>query len=125
MPTLAPAKHFQRPHANIAVVVLATLLAACANGARAPAPDGPASFAGRIESSQAGSLMLVATSMQPAGADRAAVRVHAGTRLRFASGQAATAADLQVGRNVRAWFDGPVMESYPVQASAGTIVIDQ
>jgi hypothetical protein len=62
--------------------------------------------------------------VQPAGADRAAVRVHAGTRLRFASGQAATPADLQVGRNVRAWFDGPVMESYPVQASAGAIVID-
>jgi hypothetical protein len=124
MPTPLVAKQFQRLHAPVAAVIVAVSLAACANGARGPMPDGAASFAGRIESSQAGSLLLVAASVQPAGADRAAVRVHAGTRLQFASGQAATPADLQVGRNVRAWFDGPVMESYPVQASAGAIVID-
>jgi hypothetical protein len=106
-------------------MLFAALLAACANTARTPVPDGAASFSGRIESSQPGSLLLVASSVQPAGADRASVRLHAGTRLHFASGAAATPADLQVGRNVRAWFDGPVMESYPVQASAGAIVIDR
>lgn len=124
MPTPTTAKRFQRVHALVAAACVAMLLVACGTGARPSAADGAASFAGRIEASQGGSLMLVATSVQPAGADRAAVRVHAGTRLHFASGQAATPGDLQVGRNVRAWFDGPVMESYPVQASAGAIVID-
>jgi hypothetical protein len=120
----ASAKTSKHVHAPVAGLLLAAILAACANGGRLPAQDGAAAFAGRIVSSQAGSLLLAATRVQPAGADRAAVRVHAGTRLRFASGQVATTADLQVGRNVRAWFDGPVMESYPVQASAGAIVID-
>lgn len=30
---------------------------------------------------------------------------------------------LRVGQQVETWFDGPVAESYPVQAQAGTIVI--
>jgi hypothetical protein len=30
---------------------------------------------------------------------------------------------LQVGRTVEAWFEGPVAESYPVQATASDIVI--
>jgi Protein of unknown function (DUF3221) len=124
MPTPVPAKSPQRLHALFAAMLCAATLSACANTARTTAPDGAASFAGRIESSQAGSVLLVASSVQPAGSDRAVVRVHAGTRLHFASGATATPADLHVGRNVRAWFDGPVMESYPVQASAGAIVID-
>ncbi|MHB8051210.1 MAG: hypothetical protein ACYDHQ_08335 [Coriobacteriia bacterium] len=35
----------------------------------------------------------------------------------------AEAADVAVGTVVEAWFTGPVAESYPVQATAGTIVI--
>jgi hypothetical protein len=35
----------------------------------------------------------------------------------------ATAADLQDGATVKVWFTGPVAESYPVQATAGTVVI--
>ena len=103
---------------------LFVLLAACAPATRSTLPDGDASFAGRIAARNEATVLLVATSMQPAGADQASVRVPAGTRLVHASGASATMADLQVGRNVRAWFDGPVMESYPVQASAGAIVIE-
>ena len=32
--------------------------------------------------------------------------------------------DLRVGQKVKVWFDGPVMESYPSQATAGVIVIE-
>jgi hypothetical protein len=32
--------------------------------------------------------------------------------------------DLAVGQTVQVWFDGPVAESYPVQATAGSIVIE-
>ena len=104
---------------------LFAMLAACAPATRSDElPAGEASFAGRIEARESTSMLLVATSMQPAGADKASVRWHAGTRIVHASGATASAADLQVGRHVRAWFDGPVAESYPVQASAGTIVVD-
>jgi hypothetical protein len=37
----------------------------------------------------------------------------------------ATAADVAVGSRVWAWFEGPVAESYPVQATAGTLVIER
>jgi hypothetical protein len=32
--------------------------------------------------------------------------------------------DLQVGQQVKVWFAGPAMESYPLQATAGVIVIE-
>jgi hypothetical protein len=58
--------------------------------------------------------------------DRASVRVTAQTIV--AQGdeqqrQPATAADLAVGQRVAIWFTGPVAESYPVQATAGEVVI--
>jgi hypothetical protein len=31
---------------------------------------------------------------------------------------------LALGQWVRVWFNGPVAESYPVQGTAGTVVID-
>ena len=99
-------------------------LAACADAARTAPPQGVASFAGRIVAVEAQSLLVVAPTVQPAGADRATVRLHAGTRVLTAAGDVASVADLRVGQGVRAWFDGPVMESYPVQATAGAIVID-
>jgi hypothetical protein len=112
-----------RARASVASMLLAAL-AACAPATRSDVPAGAASFAGRIAAREAGSILLEATSVQPAGSDKAAVRWNAGTHLRHASGAPATEADLQVGRHVRAWFDGPVAESYPVQATAGTIVIE-
>lgn len=31
---------------------------------------------------------------------------------------------LRVGQRVKVWFTGPVMESYPLQATAGVIAIE-
>jgi hypothetical protein len=36
-----------------------------------------------------------------------------------------SAADLVVGARVQAWFTGGVRESYPVQADAGTILVER
>ena len=33
-----------------------------------------------------------------------------------------SATELRVGQLVKVWFTGPVMESYPLQATAGVIV---
>ncbi|MBN2847163.1 MAG: hypothetical protein JXP72_01795 [Coriobacteriia bacterium] len=62
-----------------------------------------------------------------AGYDAAQVTVNGDTELlaRAADGSTAAAeiADITVGTVVEAWFEGPVAESYPVQATAGTLVI--
>ncbi|HEX6370626.1 MAG TPA: DUF3221 domain-containing protein [Longimicrobium sp.] len=36
-----------------------------------------------------------------------------------------SSAELAVGMRVQAWFTGPVAESFPVQATAGTILIER
>ena len=123
MPTRRPLLHCAR----FALLATAALtLAACGSRARdaQPVPPGVASITGRIASVQLPSVLVVAESPQPGGSDRAALRVHAGTRVLWASGAPASPGDLRKGQLVRAWFDGPVMESYPVQASAGAVVID-
>jgi hypothetical protein len=106
--------------------MLALLLAGCPNDLRGsePPPPGPASIAGRVASMQLPTILVVAEGPQPGGSDRAAVRLHAGTRVLWNSGAAASPADLRAGQAVRVWFEGPVMESYPVQVAAGVVVID-
>lgn len=37
----------------------------------------------------------------------------------------ASARELVVGTRVQVWFTGPVMESFPVQATAGTVLIER
>lgn len=61
----------------------------------------------------------------PAG-DKAIVTVSTDTRVlrQAADGfERATFDDLDTGRQVAVWYRGPVAESYPVQATAATIVI--
>lgn len=62
----------------------------------------------------------------PSETRAAIVSVPPGTRVYRQSGAAlapAAPADLRTGWRVRIWFSGPVMESFPVQATAGTLVI--
>lgn len=59
--------------------------------------------------------------------DKATVGITSDTKLLRATGEGAyeriTLADLAVGQQVDVWFEGPVAESYPVQATAGTLVV--
>jgi hypothetical protein len=112
------------PRHRFAVASLLVLaLVACA--ARGPAiPLAAPSIDGRITAREAASVMVVASAPSPGGYDRASVRIDAATQVLRADGERVSADALAVGQSVRAWFDGPVMESYPVQAHAGTIVID-
>ena len=64
---------------------------------------------------------------EESGSNKASVRLTGETRLLRRSGEAVQRAaleDLAVGQTVSVWFTGPVRESYPVQADAGTIVIE-
>lgn len=58
------------------------------------------------------------------GSAKAVVRLQESTRVLFRDGMAADPSELAVGQTVSAWFEGPVAESYPVQAAAGVVVIE-
>jgi len=119
------------------IVVAAACLAltGCAAGA-ASAPDTEPDIRGVVtDVSSAGgssaSLRVVWTEDAVIGAqtgyDAAQVAVNDDTELlsRAADGSVADAEmeEIAVGTVVEAWFEGPVAESYPVQATAGTLVI--
>jgi hypothetical protein len=73
-----------------------------------------------------GTIMIEGKKEPDTNVDKASVRVTPKTRIfREENGKRieATFADLQVGQRVTAQFTGPVAESYPVQATAGEIVI--
>jgi hypothetical protein len=57
------------------------------------------------------------------GSAKASVRVTSETRILRRSGGSASLADIKVGARVGVWFSGPVMESYPVQGSAGAVIL--
>ena len=113
-------------HRPACACLLALLLGACAARTRdpSPLPAGAASITGHVASVQLPSVLVVAQGPQPGGSDRASVRVHAGTRVLWRTGEVASAADLRKGQAVRVWYEGPVMESYPIQVAAAAVVID-
>lgn len=122
--------------------VLAVLLAAPACTPPGD-PDPPGSFSLSIPSEGPDIIGDVAQVENPGGAPRLLVEqiptrsagypiawVHVGPRTRIlarSGGQVtrATAADLADGARVYAWFTGGVRESYPVQADAGTLLIER
>jgi exosome complex RNA-binding protein Csl4 len=107
-----------------------TLRAACRQSAPG-IPVEPASIAGRVTAvkrsgERIGSVRVEERPTEAAGSAKAVVRIRQGTSVIGAppDGRSADFNALRVGQWVRVWFVGPVRESYPVQADAGTIVID-
>ena len=73
-----------------------------------------------------GSILIEGQLESDTAFDKAAVTITAQTRIFEQMGQErrpTTFEALQVGQQVEAWFDGPVAESYPVQARANDVVI--
>lgn len=105
------------------------LTAACAR-TKPEMPRGPASIAGRVTAVQRsgeriGSIRVEERSADEAGSAKAMVRVTQSTVVLGPTETERTDFNtLRVGQWVRVWFVGPVRESYPVQADAGSIVID-
>jgi hypothetical protein len=108
-------------------------LIAIALACKGPAkiPVGPPSIEGRITALQKsgeriGRINVDAVSASAASLAKAAVRVTDGTTVIGPPPRPKTTDfnALHEGLWVRVWFVGPVGESYPVQANAGTIVID-
>ncbi|HMQ52241.1 MAG TPA: DUF3221 domain-containing protein [Anaerolineae bacterium] len=73
-----------------------------------------------------GSILIEGQVESDTSFDKAAVTITAQTRIYEQLGQerrSTTFEALRVGQRVEAWFDGPVAESYPVQARASDVVI--
>ena len=68
-------------------------------------------------------LLVVADPVSGSSVDRAMVSVTPGTTVWTPQGRPAGLSDLAQGELVAVWFDGPVAETYPVQAQAGAIRI--
>jgi hypothetical protein len=73
-----------------------------------------------------GNLLVEGAKDKDAEYDKAMVKVTKGTKIyRQIGGELREASfdDLKGGTKVEIWFQGPVSESFPVQATAGKIVI--
>ena len=121
------------PKGSRAVVTVILSCAALGAGCQkppAPTPDGPPSISGvitRIDSQgrNMAQLLVEANPDEASGSDKASIKVTPATRITRRSGHIPfSAGDLRTGQNVSAWFTGPVAESYPVQATAGALLVE-
>lgn len=87
-------------------------------------PSDPPGILGVVTRADGATLRIETNPAEEYGSPKAVVRITPETRILYRSGQVAAASDLTIGHNVSAWFSGPVMESYPVQTTAGTVVIE-
>ena len=115
------------------LLVSAVAVAACASSARLPevTPD----IVGTITSVQPPSspdgrtrVRIEANPAEESGSPKMVLAVERETRIldarRGGEMRPAGIEALRVGERVRAWVTGPIMESYPSQGTAGTIVLD-
>ena len=93
-------------------------------------PSAPADITGAVADVSIGTggdslpvLLVVADPGSTSSVDRASVRVTKDTVVWTAQGTRGDAEDLATGEQVGVWFSGPVAESYPVQTTAGAVMI--
>jgi beta-N-acetylhexosaminidase len=112
-------------------ITTAIALGACSTGSDIPV--GPPSISGRITTVTAapggGSLLVEAPGAEAPAYDAASVWVTPETKLFRQGADGATEriafGDFEPGQRVDVWFEGPVAESYPVQASASTVLLTE
>lgn len=88
--------------------------------------DGQPDIEGTVSSMNGEGFLVEEDPHQESGSSKAKVTVTSATRVFYQEGSAQTRAgvdDISVGDQVRVWFTGPVLESYPVQATARAIAI--
>ena len=108
--------------------LLALVLVSCADRA----PSRPPDIVGQItrattsvvDGARRINILVEAVPTDLSGSAKALVTVDRSTRIFHANANvAARVEDLLPGATVSVWFDGPVAESYPVQARAGTLLV--
>jgi hypothetical protein len=115
------------------LVLVAAAVGGCGGSTAQPAPSAtappstPADITGTIHDLTTDTgrtvVLVVDDGAMKGTVDRASVSLTADSVIWLLKGGRGTAADLGAGQMVSVWFDGPVAESYPVQAKAGVIRI--
>lgn len=88
------------------------------------APSTTPSIVGQITAVTRPQIVVEENPAESYGSAKAHVQVTDKTRVSRQDKGAVAGDELAVGQTVKIWFAGPVMESYPVQATAGVIVIE-
>ena len=105
---------------------LLVLLGACNSSSEPPAtlPSEPPYLSGAITAIEGAEIRVEADPDRAAGSAKAMLRLTPETQILWRTGEPADRGDLRLGTVVSAWVNGPILESYPVQAAASTIVIE-
>lgn len=112
-------------HPGRGLLLGAALLAAgCTTVHRDAIPGREPDITGVITAFSTNELRVEAVPGDTAASPKAVLRLTERTRVLLPNGARELAAQLRQGQRVRVWFDGPVLQSYPVRGGAGTIVID-
>ena len=115
---------------GVATIAMVLLLASCSGRDTFPTvPTENASMVGRVtrldrSGERIGRVLVEEDSTRRSGWGKASVQVTQGTTVVALDGRRADYNALSEGQWVRVWFTGPVAESYPVKAAAGTVLID-
>jgi hypothetical protein len=104
------------------VVVLLLIAFACAPAASSPPASDP-HVRGEITRVSASEVTVEEIPGESRGA-KAVVTVTDATVIESRSGRRLRAGDLRQGQTVGVWFDGEVMQSYPLQGKASRIVVE-
>lgn len=108
----------------------ALVLCACSDAGPGPSvPSEPAGITGRVtvvaaNGTYSGSIKVEANPTSPNVGAKAVVTVPASATILSVDRKDVDFRVLATGQWVRVWFNGAVAESYPVQGTAATIVID-
>lgn len=113
----------------VSAISLLVVLAA-AGCMESGAPAEPPSIRGTVvtidlSADGSGSFLVEGEIESDTQYDRASVGVTGATRWYDADGRPAGSGVLAIGSQVEVWFEGPVAESYPVQATAGAVKVTQ
>lgn len=95
--------------------------------ARAPDIAGIVTHVSPASTGRDGSLRIEEYPAEPNKGAKAVVRIKASTRFLVGHGRDLRAADVQAdltGARAKAWFIGPVAESWPVQATGDVVVVE-
>src|SRR5512133_2330065 len=105
----------------LAIALVALALTGCSPGVPDSDPSMSGQIVGVLPGDQLGSIAVEAPKAADVEYDRAVVAITSDTTLFVETGAAGTEEiafeDLAVGDEVDVWFEGPVAESYPVQAT--------
>jgi len=116
--------------AALALLVMAAGIALVVRAQADAAPSGPPSIRGTITTVSPlvgqGVIMVEERPQDRAGSNKASVTINASTRIyrgRIGASTKGSFNDLRNGQLVEVWFAGPVLTSYPLQATASVVVI--